>query len=323
MSAQIAVGHSFMILRELHQLVITLTEQYESLVADEWRRDAKRTIIQLIHETVTTLRDGRHAAALARNVGCHHGIGIDGSKALRSNETTSGSDDPMVLVHALRSHLYHDSNAICKSRENGSIEELQLLERCKMIDLLHEFTISYRNLLRIASSPLPFVLVQMGRTFIFVWTLSLPFVLTGKDFVQEFPSVFCFVILLTYGFLGLEFVSRILSNPFGDEVKNDLNIRGMGTASIIGIEEDAKLFKEEFPQKMSQNSGTKCVVGRSSSDASVGSLRNLVQKRQIAIRMSPRYIVLDGSTDAMDDNTMNKYSAMEEDSEQQTSFPFS
>ena len=59
-----------------------------------------------------------------------------------------------------------------------------------------------------------------------------------------------------YGFLGVEFVSRILSNSFGDEVKNVLSIRGMGTASIIGIEEDAKLFKDKFPQKLSKNSGT-------------------------------------------------------------------
>ena len=75
-----------MILRELHQLVIAFTEQYASIeTGGEWQNDAKRTIIQLIHKTVTTLRDGRHAAALARNVGYHHGIGADGSKTLRSS----------------------------------------------------------------------------------------------------------------------------------------------------------------------------------------------------------------------------------------------
>merc|ERR1719148_663891 len=109
-----------------------------------------------------------------------------------------------------------------------------------MINLLHEFSASYRDLLRLASSGLPFALVQMGRTFTFVWVLTIPFVLTGKDFVQEYPSAFTFVILLTYGFLGLEFLSRMLSNPFGDEIKNDLNILGMGTAAVVGIEEDSR-----------------------------------------------------------------------------------
>ena len=64
--------------------------------------------------------------------------------------------------------------------------------------------VSYRNLLRLASSPLPFPLVQMGRTFTAVWTLSLPFVLIGDDFAEDSLSTFTFVILLTYGFLGLE-----------------------------------------------------------------------------------------------------------------------
>ena len=106
MSAQVDTGHAFMILRELNQLSITLTEQYTGDAAVEWRNDTRQTIIQLIHETVATLRDERHAAALARNVGYRSGIGIDptskntalgGRGGKRVN--TSGSDDPMVLVH--------------------------------------------------------------------------------------------------------------------------------------------------------------------------------------------------------------------------------
>ena len=92
---------------------------------------------------------------------------------------------------------------------------------------------SYRNLLRLASSPLPFPLVQMGRTFTAVWTLSLPFVLIGDDFAEDSLSTFTFVILLTYGFLGLEFLSRMLANPFGEHQRDaylklgctDTNIR--------------------------------------------------------------------------------------------------
>ena len=164
-----------------------------------------------------------------------------------------------------------------------------------MIDLLHEFTVSYRNLLRLASSPLPFVLVQMGRTFIFIWTLSIPFVLMGDKFEEDYGSAFSFVILLTYGFLGLEFVSRMLANPFGDEIRSDFNIRGMGSAAIIGIEEDSD-------QKRMMNSRYSTT------------LRKLVQKRQESIRMSTRYIVLDGSKDDVEDGGM--YYTMDEGSAQ-------
>ena len=236
MSAQIATGHAFMILRELNQLSITLTEHYTDMEANEWREVTKQTIVQLIHETVATLRDERHAAALVRNYGYRSGIGIDKSKTIQGTGVSvavfsSGVDDPMGLVHALRSHLYNGSTAIgtkkAAGRNNGNgminssmaEQQLNLFERCKLIDLLHEFTQIYRNLLRLASSPLPFVLVQMGRTFVFVYTLSIPFVLMGEKFEDYFTSALGFVIVLTYGFLGLEFVSRILANPFGDETK--------------------------------------------------------------------------------------------------------
>eukprot|EP00569_Conticribra_weissflogii_P007858 CAMPEP_0171344442 /NCGR_PEP_ID=MMETSP0878-20121228/19380_1 /TAXON_ID=67004 /ORGANISM="Thalassiosira weissflogii, Strain CCMP1336" /LENGTH=402 /DNA_ID=CAMNT_0011847629 /DNA_START=128 /DNA_END=1336 /DNA_ORIENTATION=+ len=313
MSAQIATGHAFLILRELHQLSITMTENFENAEAIEWRRDTRQTIIQLVHETVTALRDGKHAAALARNVGYRLGVGIDGSKVLNSRGGIHHYEDPMILVHALRSHLYNESAKILKGGDG--VPELQLLERCKMIDLLHEFTVSYRNLVRLASSPLPFVLVQMGRTFIFIWTLTIPLVLTGADFVQEYPSAFFFVILLTYGFLGLEFLSRMLSNPFGDEIKNDLNVRGMGTAAIIGIKEDAGL------SEMNNLQGNRSTA----TNATTGSLRGIVQKRQESIRKSARYARLDSGrkVDAVDEYSANsfKYCEMDESAGNADGFP--
>jgi len=221
-TAQTGCGHVMMTLRELNQLAITMTEQYTSPAATAWRCQTKDAIVQLIHETVAVLRDERHSAALARNVGHRTGVGIDLSSKIGTRGSvqgarviTSGSDDPMVLVHSLRSHLYTESDRVCRKNDGTGEVKIELFERCKMIDQLHEFTVSYRNLLRLASSPLPFPLVQMGRTFTAVWTLSLPFVLIGDDFAEDSLSTFTFVILLTYGFLGLEFLSRMLANPFG------------------------------------------------------------------------------------------------------------
>lgn len=283
MGAQIAIGHGLMILRELNQLALTLTENFTGEEADEWRTAARQSIIQLIHETVATLRDGRHAAVLARNVGQ--------VQSKLGAPSVSELEDPMILVHALRTHLYHDSLLL------SNTEQLQLLERCKMIDMLHEFTISYRSLLRIASTPLPFALVQMGRTFIFIWVVTIPFVLSGGDFLQQYPSAFSFVILLTYGFLGLEFVSRMLSNPFGDEIKNDLNIKGMGAAAVIGIENDSRSWREEN-EKKKQRKATDDGRGDSLSSMSSRSLREYLQNRQKSIRNSGRFVRLD----SIDDN---------------------
>lgn len=290
MSAQIATGHAFMILRELHQLSLTLTEPYAGAAADAWRRDARRAIVHLIHETVATLRNERHAAALAHR--CD------------ARADAAGFEDPMVLVHALRSHLYHGSDGLVRS---GEAPRLQLLERCKLMDLLHEFIVSYRDLLRLASTSLPFVLVQMGRTFIFIWTLTIPCVLVGEDFFEKYPSAFFFVVLLTYGFLGLEFVSRSLSNPFGGELDADFDLRGMGSAVVVGIEEDARLA---LAHRAAEDRGE----ARGAAAGSARSLGQFVEQRQDSMRHSTRRLALGGSQETTDDGDANgmPYRTMDE-----------
>ena len=306
MSAQIAMSDALMTLRDLHQLALTLTKEHVGTDAEEWRMDAKILIIQLVHEMVATLRDGRHAAVLARNAG----LRFDGIAGVKGLVGSGGSDDPMTLVQVLRSHLYHDSSFLSKPPRagDGGFTELQLLERCKMHDLLHEFTIYYRNLLRLASTPMPFALVQMGRTFTLVWTLTIPFVLTGNDFVQEYPSAFTFVILLTYGFLGLEFVSKMLSDPFGDEIINDLNIKGMGTATVIGIEHDSQCWSESRNQKETIEGDRRQAYARTHSGKGI---RKLIQVRQDSLRLSGRQVVLD-RIDVATEASAVSYSAMGE-----------
>lgn len=111
----------------------------------------------------------------------------------------------MVHVQALRIHLYQTANAL--------EQQLQLLEKVKLIDLLNDFVLHYRNLLKLASTPLPFPLLQMARTFLLIWTFTIPFVLRGV--VDEAFVAMIFVFFLTYGFVGLELVAMKLMSPFG------------------------------------------------------------------------------------------------------------
>jgi len=213
MACRIDIGRALNGLRELNQYCITLTEADLTPEAFKWRQEVKRTILLLLHSTVTMVKNSKHAQHLA--------IGIE-----RNQE-----GDPFELILYLRSHMHNGCKAL-------PVAKLQILELCKMLDLLHEFTISYRELVRLASTPIPFPLVQMGRTFMFIWVLSLPLVLSGKDF-NDMLSVFLFVILLTYGFLGLEMVAMILANPFGTEAKAALDVKGMARATTAGIENDS------------------------------------------------------------------------------------
>jgi len=156
----------------------------------------------------------------------------------------------MQHVQALRTHMYNVNRQVEKDATTSNSGDdnnnnqnnnpiLELFERMKLMDMLTEFVVHYRNLLKCASTPLPFPLVQMGRTFLFLWTFTIPLVLRGV--VEELYSALAFVFFLTYGFVGLELVCMKLMNPFGDGT-NDLNVSGMKEATIIGMEKDMQTF---------------------------------------------------------------------------------
>lgn len=220
MKARHAVGNAFSRLRELNQLSLSYTFQgsgkQESVYI--WRVQLTERIIDLMDCTLRVIRSQDHAQHLARN---EHDLEM------------ITHDDPLLHVQALRLHLYHGSAA----------SKLQLLERVKLMDSLNDFVTTYRDLLVFASTPLPFPLLQMARTFLFIWTFSIPFVMRGV--VDEAFVTYIFVFFLTYGFVGLELVSVKLVHPFGDGV-NDLNVMGMREATLRGIQRDLELFGEKL-----------------------------------------------------------------------------
>ena len=75
------------------------------------------------------------------------------------------------------------------------------------------------------TTPLPFPLVQMTRTFLFLWIFTLPFGLLN-DF-EKLPPLIVIIFFATYGFVGLEMVAIELDDPFGDD-PNDYDTLGLG-----------------------------------------------------------------------------------------------
>lgn len=149
----------------------------------------------------------------------------------------------MVHVQLLRSHLYHGSDDMLPV-------PLHILEKVKLIDQVNFYLNAYREVLKLASTPLPFTMIQMGRTFLFLWTFTIPFALVGV--IGEIVSEMIFVFFLTYGFIGLEFVSMRLLHPWGDGI-NDINLVGMGQAVIVGMENDFKSMSEKGCFQTRQN----------------------------------------------------------------------
>ena len=242
MQSRHVLGRALSSCRQLNQVALLYTEH---LVPKEktanWRYEVVARIVELLEATIRVIQDPRRANYLARN----------DDPQMKTNE-----DDPMVLVEALRFHLFNvnrkvnvsasmpgndniQESAKAVQSDDHHIESLDLFERMKLMDPLNEFVVHYDNLLKYSSTPLPFQLVQMSRTFLFLWTFTIPLVLRG--FVEEMYSAMIFVFFLTYGFVGLELISTSLMNPFENE-GNILNVVGVKEAAVLGIQKDIQLF---------------------------------------------------------------------------------
>lgn len=249
-------GDAFMQLRELVQIVISISSSYSPLCDDKgegnqknendesddeniarelryWRLETVSKISELMDATVYVVKDRDLACLFARNTPLPKNYW----KREEDEPPDNTALDPMSHVQSLRMHLYCTADL-----------GIQLLERVSLTGKLQEFVVSYNDLLILASTPLPFPLVQMGRAFLFLWTFSMPLVLLGGPFSELWVAQI-FLFFLTYGFIGLELVSIKLSDPFGDS-RDDVQIEKIRDASIIGIQNDLKGM--EFQMTLSE-----------------------------------------------------------------------
>jgi predicted membrane chloride channel (bestrophin family) len=215
MMARQAAGNAFLHLRELVQLIVAISEGLldndEDKALQKWRSECVDKVVELIDATKSVLQNENVARYLARNESSFKG-------------PLSDVIDPMELAQSLRIHLY--------------LADFQLLERVSLLNKLSEFVADYRQLLNLASTPIPIPLVQMGRAFLFLWTFSMPLVLRQGPFTDLLTAE-VFLFFLTYGFVGLELVSMRLSHPFGDD-SHDIKVSGLRDATIVGIESDLR-----------------------------------------------------------------------------------
>jgi len=239
-------GQGSMVLRELVQMAIavstTTISNYDGNInhhADDrareirqWRLECLAKVTDILDASVRVLQDRSLAkhfafnktlkAPLATTINDTRNNGCSESPA----EETIVSD-PLIHIQSLRLHLYCTPGL-----------GLELLERVNLVTKLQEYTSSYNNLLILASTPLPFPLLQMGRAFLMIWTFSMPLVLLEGPFTDIW-SAQAFLFFLTYGFIGLELVSIKLSDPFGNG-RDNVQLSSIRDATIVGIENDLK-----------------------------------------------------------------------------------
>jgi predicted membrane chloride channel (bestrophin family) len=116
---------------------------------------------------------------------------------------------PIVWVYNLRETLVemrNDPNIL-------PVHPMHVNECLKLNAFAGDLATAFHGLKKLITTPFPFPLVQMTRTFLFFWILSLPFVLV-PNYSQLWEICFL-MFFVTYGFLGLEYVNMELDDPHG------------------------------------------------------------------------------------------------------------
>jgi len=202
--------------RELVQLIMTFTRYDTSPSAKVWRATVSRRTVVLLRTIVSVLEyqtkqtDAWKVPELTK----------EEKQAVLLSVGKSNERTPIVLILFLRS-------AIASQREFLQ-EPMHINKELKLHAFVSNFVTAYHGLMKLITTPFPFPLVQMARTFLFIWIFSLPFVLV-RD-VSKLPALSLLIFFITYGFVGLEFVSIELDDPYGDD-PNDFDV--MGLAKVV------------------------------------------------------------------------------------------
>ena len=101
--------------------------------------------------------------------------------------------------------------------------KLAVNEYRDLVLMVQSFQEAFHGFRVLIFTPYPFPLVQMTRAFLFFWVYTLPLVLL-KDY--RLWSALLIALLVSFGFIGIEYVSMALDDPFGDET-NDVDEHGM------------------------------------------------------------------------------------------------
>jgi len=189
----------------------------------DWRLDVCRRVIVLLKVTVSVLEynNKRESAWTLPMLKKYE------QEALLASVGTSRERCPILLSVFLRTALSaHESFEV----------QLHALERLRLLQHNTDFVRDYHGLMKLLTTPFPFPLVQMTRTFLFLWVFTLPFALL-KDFDSRVLPLLLTVFSMTAGFIGLEFVAMEMDDPFGAD-DNDLDIYKLSQV----VYEDVQLF---------------------------------------------------------------------------------
>ena len=255
--ARVYLGACFKSCRELMQYVAVLTMQSNSVEAKDWRESVAEHIIATLRVTVAAIEVSLFLclfkyiievyltffyfnSCLDTKFSSHpendpydsvpsHCVDdmdiveefISRQKHYRRTPLDEALRAPLVFASSLRKLLLKPRESFCLNDRLSPPEELKLLNFVTL------YCTSFHGLNKLITTPFSFPLTQMSRTILFFWVFTLPMTLMIDS--EERYQVAVVVFFVTYGFVGLEYVSIELDDPFGEDA-NDINSLSMAQA---------------------------------------------------------------------------------------------
>jgi len=131
---------------------------------------------------------------------------------------------PMRMSYLLRKFIYTG---------RASLQEpMTSAQEGNLVNCVDAMMGGYYGIRQFKTTPFPFPLVQMTRTFVFLYVFLVPFALLSDKSDILFDCIIIFV--LTFGIIGLEFVAIELTEPFGED-ENDFDNLGMAYTTFEDI----------------------------------------------------------------------------------------
>jgi len=234
------LSEAFRSCRELNQFACIYTMNATTPLAQAWRREiAFRTIVMLrvtmeaLHGSSTTRAMQQEGEQLPDEInrlpaGKHYQRLRSYAHNAEQSTLEKNFRAPIVLSYNLRETIM--------SHEAPLGYKLQVNEYRDLLGFVTSYMSAFHGFKVLVFTPYPFPLAQMTRIFIFFWVYSLPLVL-----VEQLKSIYDCVMLvffITFGFLGIEYVSMSLDDPFGADDPNDFDNEAMAEV----VYEDIYLF---------------------------------------------------------------------------------
>ncbi|CAJ1913228.1 unnamed protein product [Cylindrotheca closterium] len=239
MSFRTHLATQYRLCRSISQLTCTYTMTNQTQGARQWRHEVCFKTIKMLRVTMDALHwsstsrdkwEEEYFKYQARDAekGDDHGASDHFFNARKLSHGRRSNIDEIFRAPITNCHLLSQTIMTHPDYLGYKMPVNEYRDLVLMVASFQEAFHAFRVLI---FTPYPFPLVQMTRAFLFFWVYTLPLVLL-KDY--RLWNALLIVCLVSFGFIGIEYVSMALDDPFGDDT-NDVDEHGMALLTYEDI----------------------------------------------------------------------------------------